>query len=307
MIKPAAAVKSFLLPEYNRVIRQELSRYNHRKMAHPSPSLAWDFAMRWQEWVSESVDTSMFPYAYVGGNGSSELLKALAHNIVGRYGRSISYIFNLKGEFEGWGKFVELAHGETRELDDATKFEGMNAYLTNPSSINGNWGFESQPNEYNAFMEHNHVFMDMAYIGTTAPKIVHVGDAEAVVFSCSKSLGMFPWRLGLMFTKFEMPELEYNNKFLFPVMATYLAMRLMYEFPLDYAYQHMRVYQQAAVEYFNENSLCKMEPSDSYLLAWGINEKIVEVGPEYARGDYYNRFCLTPYYERMLYGEGDSL
>lgn len=281
---PRKDVKAYLHPTFRALITEMASPYPHDQMIFPDPDLAKHFAEKWRAWVAPSVDLSAFPFAYVG-SGSSELIRELAYRAV-----RTSPQFSVQarpGEYEGWRYYVESAGGTVRSAYNADHREIM--YVSNPSAVNGNWMDETH---LDMFCKTRDVILDMAYINTAANRQVDVSLCKAVIFSASKSLGMFYHRVGIVFTKEPMPSLEGNNLWFHNPLSLMLVGAVIDQYPLGWLHQQMEHHQREAVHYYRANGHPGMIPSDSFLTGYS------QFGGDehYKRGLSYHRYCLFPYY-----------
>lgn len=281
---PRTDVKAYLHPKFRELFTQITCPYPHDMMIYPDPALAAQFTKEWRAWVTPSVDLSMFPYAYLG-NGSSELIRELAYRAV--KSASDGIVSARPGEYEGWRYYVEAAGGKVQRVLHVN--EQRTLYLSNPSAVNGNWIDQKYMDSVYKFYD---VILDMAYINAAENRKVDVSPCKAVVFSASKSLGMFYHRVGIAFTKEPMPSLDGNNLWFHNPFSISLVRAAMEKYPLGWLHSQMSGIQREAVDYYQKNGFPGIIPSDTFLTAYS------KFGgdPQYKRGLSFHRYCLFPYY-----------
>lgn len=286
---PRTDVKAYLHPKFRELFTQIACPYPHDMMIYPDSELAAQFAEEWAAWVAPSVDLSAFPYAYLG-SGSSELIRALAEQAV--HSHAFKTTRTRPGEYEGWRYYVQAAGGQT--VNAYAPEQNHTLYVSNPSAIDGNWMDERHLEMF--YANQHDVILDMAYINTVENRKVDVSPCKAVVFSASKSLGMFYHRVGIVFTKEPMPSLEGNNLWFHNPFSISLVRAVMKKYPLGWLHDQMRGIQREAVDYYQKNGFPGIIPSDTFLTAYS------KFGgdPEYRRGLSFHRYCLFPYYAAQM-------
>jgi histidinol-phosphate/aromatic aminotransferase/cobyric acid decarboxylase-like protein len=235
-------------------------------------------------------------------NGSSEgifhlLVDALFHN----QGKPI-YVF--KGEYEGYKEYAKNMGGTVIEIDlndDLSNLLLGRWFISNPSAINGN----IIKNELiNKICDLGHeVILDLSYIGTTKEYRLNLTHPNiiAVLVSMSKPFGLFYYRLGLVFTRKQMPTL-YPNKWFKNILSVTIGEAVLDKFGIGYFYKKYQSFQKTALQKLSKEVGTPVLPSDILLLAHLPKEKTNKLSKNqiesirvYLRGDNY-RFCLTPYF-----------
>lgn len=292
---PRRDVKAFLHPFYADVIESTLATVDrYQLMVHPPSNLASQFAEAWREWVRPCVDLSEFKYAYLGA-GSSELIRECARQAVDMQTGYENSIYADPGEYEGWRYYVDAMGGKVEEPYQIGIDQRGTRYLSNPRSYDGNW---MNPDHFNRILETQNSIVDLAYINTVPNRRIDVGPANAVIFSASKSLGMFYHRLGIVFCKQPQPALEGNNLWFHNPMSILLALEVMAKFECGSLHKLMSFWQSLAVTYYATSHSKKllMAPSDSFLMGFDRKSDQGYLRPD---TDFGNRYCLFPYYEAV--------
>lgn len=152
-------------------------------------------------------------------------------------------------------------------------------YRSNPSAINGN---------FIDITDDNPLALDLAYVGTTEIKKIHLNEnVHTVFYSLSKPFGVNGIRTGWLFTKKRNDKLHnliYKNNY-YNYYSTAVAEEIIKNFPIDYIHKKFFVQQTKICNQFN------LTPSDSVFLATSTDEKY----KDYIRKDV-ARLCLTEYY-----------
>lgn len=245
---------------------------------------------------------SEFKYRYPTF-GSSE---AIRDSIARLRASDIKKIGVLRGEYEGYKEFAKSYGMDTVELEPDEALENgtepMDFFISNPSARDGN----IIPNDYvRALCDRGHtVYLDISYAGSTDP---HVFDAShenipVVFLSFSKPYGLFRKRIGITYSREEIPSLV-GNKWYKRDDGLLVGLKVAEEIGPEGLPPKYRAVQKRIVEKFNEQSHLETKPSDALLLAHIPKDQVIFQDPKaltdysrYKRGDVY-RFCLTPFYE----------
>lgn len=204
------------------------------------------------EWLKPIVDLSQFKHFYPA-NGVTE---------------GLNY-WMMQEQRKIQTKSGEYAWVEGHEIGDMY-------YISCPSSADGN--FCEIPTD-------KPVVLDLAYIGSTAIKNLHIPDnVEKVFFSLSKSLGLRNYRIGYYWSRHADPMLEkliYSAKY-YNYHSFALGEKIIDQIPINFVYDKLSPIQ---------HDLCKelaFTPSDSLWLATTTDEAY----NKFKRANT-NRICLS--------------
>lgn len=120
----------------------------------------------------------------------------------------------------------------------------------------------------------------------------------AVLASMSKPFGLFYYRVGICFSRKQLPTL-YPNKWFKNILSITIAEALLDKFGIGHFYKKYLPVQKEAITKLSKEAGITVYPSDILLLAnypdEGLSHAQKEKLSQYLRGDIY-RFCLTPYF-----------
>ena len=174
---------------------------------------------------------------------------------------------------------VNMRTGDYQWIN-SKKGEGKIAYISLPSSIDGNMdiGPKLCP-----------IALDLAYVGSTQVKPIELDTVEYAFYSLSKSFGVRNIRTGWIFTKEPDPKLEaltFSAKY-YNYYAHQVAETIISNYDIDYVYNRVYSEQQRVCE------LLDVTPSDSVWLATSTHED----WSKFRRQDEIARICLAGVYE----------
>lgn len=196
------------------------------------------------------------------------------------------YVYPRNGITEGldwWynreSRGVNMRSGDYQWIN-SKKGEGKIAYISLPSSIDGNMdiGPKLCP-----------IALDLAYVGSTQVKPIELDTVEYAFYSLSKSFGVRNIRTGWIFTKEPDPKLEaltFSAKY-YNYYAHQVAETIISNYDIDYVYNRVYGEQQRVCE------LLDVTPSDSVWLATSTHED----WSKFRRQDEIARICLAGVYE----------
>lgn len=278
------------------------------------------FLSNYKEWIAPiaSISSKQFPYEYVGNGSSEPIREVIGKHIIDTLlsgGDPSFHVFN--DEYQGYEAIVDAysssVPSKVRVLKhDRVDFEqmagslgkGSRIMLSQPSSINGNYW-----KEYDEFMKWLEqyfpevpVSIDFAFAGaTTNPDLINLNypNIDNVIFSLSKTFGVYRDRTGGVFSKSEIPSLYgnrwFNNAFSLAMGNNLLASYRPSELPSKYASIQQEVVS-SVVGILGEEVFA----SDVLLIA---NQPTQSSNPDvmshFKRGAG-TRFCLTPAIDRIL-------
>ena len=239
-------VYSYMYPEVDTFlakVQAEEANQMHARHAKPwtkqQDKMHGEFAQAWLNataslvTISEACKTYFYPCA-----GSSEAIREtlVKHFAMGR----TLHIFD--GEYEG---YQSTAHAlgmscvsHPRDAWDAALEDCDRSdiwMLSNPSSIDGEYWSAWDAFATKASQRGTLVYLDLAYVGATIRPECIKGDypcVEGLIFSLSKSYGVYYHRIGGIFTRSD-NKLLYGNMWFKNLNSLYLGTRLLNTFPLD--------------------------------------------------------------------------
>ena len=157
---------------------------------------------------------------------------------------------------------------------------GVIHYISVPSAIDGN--YKEIPNNVP-------VALDLAYLGSTIPKKIHLPDnVEFVFYSLSKPFGVRNVRTGWLFTRkqdFRLEALTHNAKY-YNYYANQVAEKIINNFDIDFVHK---------MYYNKQKNICdkiNAIPSDSVWLATSTDTKY----EKFRRTKNIARLCLAGVY-----------
>lgn len=217
-----------------------------------------------KNYLKNIIDLSDFNFMYPL-NGITEGLT----NLGLEYKNQKIKIFN--GDYE-WLKLCSN--------DNISTSRGDILYISNPSSINGNY-----LNNWNDILEeHKNIALDCAYLGSVDIKhIKYKENINYVYVGLSKMFGLSELRIGYVFTKspnIPLGTLLRNNYF--NLNNIKITNELIENFSLDYIYKK---YRNKQIKICSENNLI---PSDVVYIATSSDEKY-----KFWKRDKTNRLCIT--------------
>jgi len=232
-------------------------------------------------------------------NGSSEaIFHLLVDSIFHNEGKPI-YVF--KGEYEGYKEYAKNMGGTVTEVDfnaDIKKLPLGRWFISNPSAIDGN--IIENSHIYSIANLGHEIVLDVSYLGSTREYQLDLTHPNiiAVLVSLSKPFGLFYYRIGIAFTRKQMPTL-YPNKWFKNILSITIGEALLDKFGIGHFYKKYQPLQEKAIKTLNEDTGLSVGPSDILLLANIPSKKVPKAKEEliskFQRGDSF-RFCLTPYF-----------
>jgi hypothetical protein len=211
-------------------------------------------------------------------------------------------VLGIRGEYEGYKAVAESRGLTYADYVPYHSWSNSTLFLSNPSARDGN----IIPNaEVSSMANAQKVFYDLSYLGSTEFHefdLTH-NNIDAVAVSFSKPYGLFYYRIGMLFSKHEIPSL-YGNRWFKNVFSIMVADRVMDELVSPMVVpQRYKVLQQEIVRDINDRYSLGLHCSNSFLLACrpkgdDLNEEQQDALAPFDRGAGY-RLCLTRYYEEL--------
>lgn len=256
-------VYSWVMPETEQMV-QEITGSEHQILLRDRHREAWtskqdkyhkEFFDTWMMWAADKVATPYwFSHKYPTAGSSEAIRETLAqHASLAQYQphKGLPTIHVFEGEYEGYKAMAKpygirvVEHDRSKWRKSLEEFVGREStdghkwYLSNPSSIDGNFW-----EDYHYFLGvvHEHtdikVMLDLCYIGSV-PEVSYPSqriDArhdviDTVFFSLSKVFGVYYHRVGGMFSRTEHPGL-WGNKWFKNLSSLYLGTQLMKRYHL---------------------------------------------------------------------------
>jgi histidinol-phosphate/aromatic aminotransferase/cobyric acid decarboxylase-like protein len=232
-------------------------------------------------------------------NGSSEgIFHLLVDSIFHNEGKPI-YIF--KGDYEGYQEYAKNIGGSVINIDFTSDFKKLPLgrwFISNPSAIDGNI---LDNKIINLLCDLGHeVIVDISYLGSTKEYQLDLTHPNiiAVLASMSKPFGLFYYRIGIVFSRRQLPTL-YPNKWFKNILSISIAEALLDKFGIGHFYKKYQPVQEKAIKQLKQETGFEVIPSDILLLAYapsnGLSSSQKESLSKFLRGDNF-RFCLTPYF-----------
>ncbi len=298
MTKPLKAVYCYYFPEVRKIIDEATSSYPHEIfLKSVNPGLddfhhkALDAYIK--HFKYELPDLNSFPFKYVSGGASESIFHLLSYI---KANRPDTPLYVLKGEYEGYagyGSNLGLRFTIVNDLLDLLTLPKGILFLSNPSARDGNIIPDSEI--LKVADSGQQIIYDATYVGLTDPHRFELGHPNiiAVIVSLSKPFGLYYYRIGFTFSRFEIKTLEVNKWFK-NILSLIIAEKVLNQIDSKKLVNQYRVLQKKAVSQMNSDLGLDAKPSQVVLLAHSNQESnpSMEI---YNRGSNY-RFCLTPYY-----------
>ena len=319
MAKPAPTVYSYYSPEIENTIREAMLRLNtglrtdhsiHELLQqnfHPGLDDLHHPAMRLYEQFARSegvVGLESLPEKWFTA-GSSEAIFHLMNGLL-----PAEQLYQFDGEYQGFRAYADAVGRPmitVEDMDDLMHSMPGVVWLSNPQSKNG---MIMQPEMIKEIGTRHRIVMDLAYMGMTKkPLNVDLTNPAimAVVGSLSKPFGLYYYRIGFCYSRWNIPSL-YGTKWFKNALSIKLAEAVLEEATTKkwgaFKDKYFKL-QGAAVKDVNglfgitdRGGLGKdAKPSDVWLLAYA---PLRDTNPQdlapFKRGNQNYRFCLTPYY-----------
>ena len=216
----------------------------------------------------------------------------------------VSQIVVLPGEYEGFGITAQKRAMTVRLVDPLAwsvsvpnKLERW--FFSDPNARDGNYLSEGF---VNAIADRGHkVFLDLSYLAASEPRHLDVThpNIETVVLSFSKP-GLFYWRIGMLFSRHEIPGLDGNIWFK-SVPAIQAMERVVEQVPLGMYVRTYKALQSKIVENLRREHDLPFLSSDAFLICHILQDDLLEISAEqrellehFRRDKNVFRFCLTP-------------
>jgi len=243
-----------------------------------------------------------FSFRYVTSGSSEGLFKYL---IDLKHSQGIDTIYTLLGEYEGYREYGKTLGIQTIEFDplrdNLCNLKPGVWFVSNPSARDGN----IIPDSFiQGLCERgNKVVLDLAYVGSTNPRIFDVShpNVVAVLLSMSKPYGVFWERVGFTFSREPIQSL-YANKWFKSIRSLVLGVTLVDKVSTLDLYTTYKPVQSQIIDFIRSEFGVELACSDVLLLghnpSYIVDQKKDQRAllADYKRGNAY-RVCLTPHYE----------
>lgn len=329
-LKLSKTVYSWVMPETEQMVQEIAGTEKHHDLLRDRHREAWtgkqdeyhkEFFETWENWAGDKISgLDALPHRYPTAGSSEAIRETLAqHASLAQYQphKGVPTIHIFKGEYEGYKalakpygiRVVEHVRDNWKEsiseFADREETEGHKWYISQPSSINGNFWFNFH-DFLNLLSEKTNidVMLDLCYVGCVAqdlypgPRIPTNHEViDTVFFSLSKVFGVYYHRVGGMFSRTEHPGL-WGNKWFKNLSSLYLGTQLMKRYHLTELPDKYRDLQKAVIRdmypALSEGSIVEnIWASDVFLLAY---QKIKGQPPfegYFDRLPNRPRYCLT--------------
>ncbi len=298
-IMPLKAVYAYYFPEVREVIDKIAAEYPHETFLKSVEPGLDDYhrpviESYLKHFENQVPDLKRFPFQYVTG-GASEGIFHILSKIAAEQTKKPLYV--LEGEYEGYagyGMNLGLDFRTIKEPSDFLKTEPGIIFISNPSARDGNI-IENE--EIIAACNAGHkVIYDATYVGLTSPYHFDLNHENviAVITSLSKPFGLYYYRIGFTFTRFEMKTLEVNKWFK-NILSLRIAKDVLDNIGETQLVDKYRTFQDDAIRKMEEELEISVNPSQAVLLGSTKKGTLPPDFDKYSRQHNY-RFCLTPYF-----------
>ena len=296
---PLKAVYCYYFPEVRKIIDQVSSNYPHEVFLQSvSPGLDHFHERAIESYLrhfqSELPDLGAFPFRYTSGGASESIFHLLSY--IKTYKAKVP-LYVLQGEYEGYASYgsnLGLKFSVIKSLNKLISLPKGILFLSNPSARDGNI-ISNQ--EIIRLADYGHqIVYDATYVGLTDPYCFELNHPNiiAVIVSLSKPFGLYYYRIGFAFTRFEISTLE-TNKWFKNIHSLIIAEKVLNQIDSKKLVKHYRSVQKDAISLMNRDLGTKANPSHVVLLAHSITPPKDTRLLSFNRQSNY-RYCLTPYY-----------
>ncbi len=299
MIKPLKAVYCYYYPEIREIIDEVAAHYPHETFLQSiNPGLdnfhepVIDSYI--QHFKYELPVLGSFPNRYITGGASEGIFHTLSFI---KAHRSDSPLYILKGEYEGYagyGNNLGLQFTTVDQLSDLLSLPKGILFLSNPSARDGN----IIPNQEILAVADTgqEIVYDITYVGMTDPHEFQLDHPNiiAVISSLSKPFGMYYYRVGFTFSRFEINTLMVNKWFK-NIHSLIIAKKVLDQIDSKELVAKYRGLQKKAIQQMNKDLGTHAKPSQVVLLAY--SDKTPDNKDLLVHNRQSNfRYCLTPYF-----------
>ncbi len=213
-------------------------------------------------------------------------------------------LYQFEGEYEGYSAYAKTLGIEITPVSsvEQTKLSGI-FLISNPSSIDGNICTERIKTVLDAGHQ---VVVDLAYVGMTLKPLnldlSHPG-IISVFGSMSKPFGLYYYRIGFCFSRYEISSLV-GNKWFKNVLSILVAEHVLDNLDIQQVktkygttgYMRRIASGLVGVDLQKSDDKWFLEPSDVWILAYAKGKAKYGETP-YSRTPTSLRVCLTPYFQ----------
>lgn len=309
-LKLSKTVYSLCFPETELALKNFLSENDFSNLYTETWTKKQDqyhieFAETFKNWSKNSIKFNL-NYFYPS-NGASEAIR-----------EQIAYIANSKnvfvfeGEYEGYEaivnglgkKVTKIKRSEYNKKENVALYNESTAFfISQPSSIDGNYWEEFE--DFIKIMEskNSNVFVDVVYIGCTKEDIqldLTSDSIKGLFFSLSKSFGVYYHRIGGCYLKEENP-LLYGNMWFKNILSMKFGVKLMNEFKLGYFPEKYALEKEKVIVDIEKDLNVKVIDSNSLLLV-NFNKNGLFFEKDLIRDSESKllRVCITPRLENLI-------
>lgn len=274
-------------------------------------NMHFEFFEAWLNWTKPVLNINDYDFKYFYPTyGSSDAIKeTIAYHATNRsVDNFIPTIHIFNGEYQGYELYAKnynvriIKHDINNYKQSIMDIAEPNDqfYLSQPSSKDGNiWkGYDEFLNWMVINCPKVKIMLDLCYIGTVANEYfinANYNNINTIFFSLSKSFGTFYDRIGGVFCKDEIPNLN-ENIWLKNLMSLKLGTKLLKTYSVYHLPQKYQYAQKEAIKIIGRNIIV----SDVILLGHKKTNKPDELDKYLTRGDNI-RYCLTPIMDQIIY------
>lgn len=298
-LMPLKAVYAYYFPEVRAVIDKIAANYPHETFLQSIEPGLDDYHHPVIEsyihhFENQLPDLKRFPYQYVAGGASESIFHILAGIASSKEDKPL---YVLEGEYEGYtgyGNNLGLNFVTVKEPRDFIKTRPGIIFISNPSARDGN--IIDNKDILDACEAGHKIIYDATYVGLTDPYRFNLEHKNiiAVITSLSKPFGLYYYRVGFAFTRFECKTLEVNKWFK-NILSLKIAKDTLDTIGETELVDKYRKCQNEALLQMEKELEIHAKPSHAVLLGHAENETVPKDYENYSRRHNY-RFCLTPYF-----------
>lgn len=267
---PLKAVYAYYFPEVREVIDKIVADYPHETFLKSVKPGLDDYhrpviESYLRHFEHQLPDLKKFPFQYVTG-GASEGIFHILSRIAAEQTKKPLYV--LEGEYEGYagyGANLGLNFQTIREPSDFLRTEPGIIFISNPSARDGN--IIQNEGIIAACNAGHKIVYDATYVGLTNPYHFDLEHENilVVITSLSKPFGLYYYRIGFTFTRFEMKTLEVNKWFK-NILSLRIAKDVLNNIGETQLVDKYRAFQDDAIRKMEEELGIQVDPSQAVLL-----------------------------------------
>lgn len=297
--KPLKAVYCYYFPETRDIIDEVASNYPHETFLQSiNPGLDHFhepvIESYLQHFKHELPKLDSFPHRFITGGASEGIFHILSYI---KAHRPDSPLYILKGEYEGYagyGDNLKLHFKVVGQLSDLLTLPKGILFLSNPSARDGN--IIDNAEILDVLNSGQEIVYDVTYVGMTDPHQFQLEHPNiiAVISSLSKPFGLYYYRIGFAFSRFEINTLAVNKWFK-NIHSLIIAKKVLDRIDSKALVAKYRTLQKSAISTMNKEHGTHAVPSQVVLLSH--SQEVPDNHELLIHNRHSNyRYCLTPYF-----------